>query len=43
MGLENRLYTEGTILEEQIEFEKVAKFREAYVDFSKNYIMEEIV
>lgn len=43
MGLENRLYTEGAILEEQIEFEKVAKFREAYVDFSKNYIMEEIV
>lgn len=43
MGLENRLHTDGAIPEEKIEFEKVAKAREAYVDFSKNYIMEEIV
>lgn len=43
MGFENRLYIEGAIFEELIEFEKVTKAREAYVDFSKNYIMEEIV
>ena len=43
MGLENRLHTDGAISEEKIEFEMVAKAREAYVAFSKNYIMEEIV
>lgn len=43
MGLENRLYTGRTIFEEQIEFEKVARARDAYASFSKNYIMEEIV
>ena len=43
MGLEDRLHIDGAIPEEQIEFEKVTKAREAYVTFSQNYIMEEIV
>lgn len=38
MRLENRLYTDGAIPEEKVEFEKVSKAREAYVHFLKNYI-----
>ena len=43
MKLEDRLYRGGKIIEKQIDYHEDIENREKYINYSKNYIIKEIV